>query len=371
MELAHQTVERIGDLVQGILDLGELPGILLLQRERQVPPCDLPQLFRDLIDVYDISPQPLGHMVEIVRQHAQLILGMVSDGLVQFALGDARGHLAQLRHRDADDAPHLDDHQQDEGGHRHHRHSQHDHGELGELLEHLCPGHIGHRGPIAARDPGDLDIFVLEHGQPRLPAADLLLGVTIHAAVQLAQPLPHDPRIAVADDGVRPGIHQEDPAGVLDLDLADDPGDGVQVHVRRGHAPHGPVRRPEHPGGAYHIGLAGLVEIGIAQHELLRVQPVLIPRLPKRIVVRPGHEGGVLQGAVRQRHIDPRRIGVVLPLRVLDVVPHLGHVHVLVLDGVPLGLQHGQCAVHPRPRLLERALGGGLEQGLALLQQCA
>jgi len=52
-----------------------------------------------------------------------------------------------------------------------------------------------------------------------------------------------------------------------------------------------------------------------------------------------------------------------------DVFRHVGDLHILVFNRIPLSLQHGQCTVHPGFCLLKRALRGRLQKIFAFVQQ--
>ncbi len=165
----------------------------------------------------------------------------------------------------------------------------------------------------------------------------------------------------MADNGVGSGIYQENAAGVLDLDLADDLRDGVKRYVCRGNAPNRAVAAFKHTGSAYYIGLAVFVKVSVPEHKRIGFYTILIPGFSQRVVVGTRHKGGVVERAVRQRHIQPGRIGIILTRRVADIIHHSGDFHVLVLDGVSLSLQHGQRTVNPCPGLLDRPVRGSLQ----------
>ena len=76
----------------------------------------------------------------------------------------------------------------------------------------------------------------------------------------------------------------------------------------------------------------------------------------------------MIQGSVRQGHIQSRRIGAVLVHRVLDILLHLRNVHLFILNGILLHLQHRQRLIHPRIGLLDHFSRGLLDQILAFIQ---
>ena len=369
-QLAHSTVQRIGYLVQSDLDLFKFTGVFMFQGKGQISCRDRPQLFGDLLDIGDIFPEPEGDLVEVAGQHTQLVAGLIADGLVQLALGDPGSDKTQFLDRAADDTADLDHHQEDQDQHGQDSYGQHAGCQLVQFTQDFSPGHIRHSGPVAVRDLRYLDICILIEGQPRFSARDLLVGIHVHALLQLLQLLSGDLFVTVADDGARPGIHQKDAAGILDLNVAHDLRDRIQIDIRCRYASYSSVGGLQHTGGAYDIGLAVFVKIHIPQDERVRLEPILIPALCRRVKIRSGHKGGVVQGAVRQRYIQAGGIGLVFIHGVSDIVHHSRDLHVLVLDGIALGLQHGQRAVHPGSGLLEGAVRRSLQQILAFVQQC-
>ena len=371
VDLADGAVEELGNLLHGCLDFGELAGVLMGEGNGKIPLGDFLELLRNLVDIVDIFPQADHRPAEVSGKLPQLVVGAVGNGLVQLAVGNFGGNSAQLRHRPADDSPHQKDGEQHRHKHRHNGNRCHDSGQCLQGGQNLPLGHIGHRNPVTAGYGGCLYVHtaVLIKGQPQRAAFYPLGGVGIHVPAELPQRPPGHRWIPVADDGIGPGVHQKDAPGFLNLNIAYNLGNGIQVHVRRRHATNFPRRVPQHSGSAHHVGAAVLIKVYVAQNKVLRLDSVFIPRFFGGHKVRPRHKTGMVQGPVGQRHIKPRGIRAVLTNRVLDVFLHFRHVHIPVLDGIPLHFQHGQRPVHPGGSLLDGFAGGFLKKVLALAQQ--
>ncbi len=169
-------------------------------------------------------------------KHAQFVSGAVPDALIQFAFRNPGSGTAQFLYRLADNAPYLDDDQQEQEKHGQNGYCCHIFCQIQQFLKDFGLGNIGDCRPVTARNFGNLNVCIIMDAQSCISGFDLLIGIDIHAVCKVSQFLACNFRVTVPDNGVRSGIHQEDAACLFKLDAADDAGYGIQVYVRRGHA---------------------------------------------------------------------------------------------------------------------------------------